>query len=64
MTDRHEIEADTYTCAACHEEFETDWTDWSPEQILKEGAESFPGVPLEDMAIICDDCWKKFYSVQ
>ena len=49
---------DTFICAKCGEEYIKDWTDEEAEQ---EKNENFgENIPLENCAIVCDDCYKKF----
>jgi DNA-directed RNA polymerase subunit RPC12/RpoP len=47
---------DTYTCAQCGGEFETEWDDDEP---IVEAKKNFPGVDMKDMVVICDDCYTK-----
>lgn len=44
-----------YTCEECGETFEAEWSD---EEAQAEARALFPGVPQEDMAVVCDDCWQ------
>lgn len=46
---------DTYKCSACGGTFEKGWSD---EEAKKELADKFD-VPVEECAIVCDDCYKK-----
>jgi hypothetical protein len=46
--------SNTYTCALCGGTFEKGLTD---EEALAEKDALFPGVPLEDCDIVCDDCF-------
>lgn len=54
------ISGDTYTCGNCHGTFETDWTD---EDAATEYAQEFPGEPISDGVVVCDDCYKTMTSV-
>ena len=46
-----------YKCAYCEGVFEKEWTD---EDALKEKEENgWEDMDLSDMALICDDCYKK-----
>ena len=49
----------TYTCSHCRGTFEPAWSD---EEAKAEAAETFPDVPLEECAIVCDECYKKIMS--
>ncbi len=46
-----------FTCARCGETFEKAWTD---EEAAAEAAGLFSPVELEDVAVICDDCFCEF----
>ena len=46
--------AETFTCEYCKETFDNAW---SEEEAKAEALEAFG--TLEDMAVICDPCWKK-----
>jgi hypothetical protein len=43
------------TCERCGGEFETDWSD---AEALAESQALFGKKPPEDLALVCDDCWK------
>lgn len=45
-----------YKCAMCRGVFEKEWTD---EEAVAELQEDFGAVPIEDCAVICDDCYQK-----
>ena len=45
-----------YRCAECGVVFEKGWTD---DEAAEEAAHLFPGVIEKDMAMVCDDCFKK-----
>lgn len=47
---------DTYRCAACGEEYEKGWTD---EEAAAEAETLFTAEERQDMAVVCDDCWRK-----
>jgi hypothetical protein len=34
----------------------------SQEQVEAEYAREFPGIPMEDVAVLCDPCWEKFIA--
>ncbi len=46
----------TYTCARCHRTFETGWSD---EEAMAECKANFGEMRKEELAIICDDCYKR-----
>jgi hypothetical protein len=43
-----------FKCAACGEEFESERSDASAHA---EAALAFPDEDIDDMAVVCDDCW-------
>jgi len=47
----------TYTCARCGGTFGKGWSD---EEAATEAAGSFTAVELEEVAVVCDDCYKEF----
>lgn len=47
-------EKEEYTCDACGETFEKDWTD---EEAQEEFECNFPTHTIRDQAIVCDDCY-------
>jgi hypothetical protein len=47
--------SDTYTCAHCGGTFVKGWTD---EEANAEAAEAFAPSELEDVALVCEDCWQ------
>jgi hypothetical protein len=47
---------DVFTCAKCHGEFKTDWSD---KEALAESRGLFGMVPMEELCIVCDDCWRE-----
>lgn len=49
----------TYTCAKCGVVFESDRPD---EEALGEALLKFGYYPKEDMALICDDCYKTLFG--
>jgi ssDNA-binding Zn-finger/Zn-ribbon topoisomerase 1 len=42
-----------FTCDHCKETFDAGWTE---EEALEEKEIRFSGMPIEEMAILCDDC--------
>lgn len=44
-----------YTCAECGKTFTTAWSD---EEANAEAAKNFPTMPIEEMAVVCDDCYR------
>ena len=53
---QNETRAETYTCAACGGAFEKGWSD---DEAQAEAGGLFPGLSINDMAIVCDDCYPK-----
>lgn len=49
------MDARLFVCAECQEMFKTTWTD---EDAKAELAANYPGVPLEECAYMCDDCYR------
>jgi hypothetical protein len=47
----------TYTCDLCGQTYEKAWTD---EEALAEAEDNFSPAELEDTAVVCDDCYRKF----
>jgi len=47
---------DEYQCAECKGVFEKGWSD---DEALAESDSKFPTVALEDMAVVCDDCFNQ-----
>lgn len=45
-----------YKCDSCGEVFEKGWSD---EEAEKEADDLFPGLKVEDRAVVCDDCFKR-----
>lgn len=43
----------TFRCVACLRALASDWSD---EEAAEEARERWPGVPLDDTAVVCDDC--------
>lgn len=54
------IEKNIIICANCNEEFTPDYSDWSEEQAMEESRILFGEVPKDQLACICDDCFKEF----
>jgi DNA-directed RNA polymerase subunit RPC12/RpoP len=50
---------DSYRCVVCGEEFVSAWTD---EEAREELDKKFPGVPIEECELVCDDCYQKLMS--
>ncbi len=44
-----------YTCALCHGEFESDW---SEKEALAEKQNLWGDIPINEMEVVCDDCFK------
>jgi DNA-directed RNA polymerase subunit RPC12/RpoP len=51
---------ETYTCAACDGIFSFDWTE---EEAMAEKEENWGDMPMTDMVIVCDDCYRKIMGV-
>lgn len=51
--------AETFVCANCHGTFAKVWSD---EQAWAEADERWPGMPEDQLAVICDDCYRRFSS--
>ncbi len=45
-----------YRCALCKGVFEKGWSD---EEAKAEYGQVFPGKPLEEADVVCDDCYKR-----
>jgi DNA-directed RNA polymerase subunit RPC12/RpoP len=45
-----------YTCAICGGTFKKGWSD---EDAAAELRTNWPGIPPEDCAIVCDDCFRR-----
>lgn len=50
-----ELKPNEYRCGACDGVFEYGWT----EEEAKEEAKQWGDLKPEDMAVVCDDCYKK-----
>jgi hypothetical protein len=50
------LKTNEYKCEACGGVFEKGWSD---DEAVAELDATFGGVPVEDCAIICDDCYRK-----
>jgi hypothetical protein len=48
--------SETYTCAACGETYEKEWSD---EEARDEAEAIWGAEELEDVVVICDDCFKR-----
>lgn len=47
-----------FRCESCGDVFEKS----TPEpEALAELAQCFPGTPVEECGLVCDDCWEKYY---
>ena len=47
-------------CEHCGEEFVSrDDERWNDDKAAAELEQNFPGTPVEECAVICDDCYKK-----
>jgi hypothetical protein len=57
MTDNNS----SYTCGICNETFLFD-SDWDDDAAKKQAVETFPECAGDPTDIVCDDCYKKFYS--
>lgn len=53
------IKENEYQCAMCKNVYEKGQSD---EEAMSEAEENFPGVPGEEMEIICDDCYKQMFN--
>ena len=51
--------AETYTCAACRETFDKDWTDEEAEAEFKR---DFPGIKDTERDLVCDECYNRIMS--
>lgn len=49
------IKKNQFQCSACGGIFDKGWSD---KDALHEFRESYPTMPMEEAAIICDDCFK------
>jgi len=47
----------TYTCAHCRGTFEKGWSD---EEAMKEKDRDYAQFPIEECALVCDDCYQKY----
>jgi DNA-directed RNA polymerase subunit RPC12/RpoP len=45
-----------YQCAVCQDVFESDWSD---EEAVQEFEGAFAGAPVEDSAVVCDNCYNR-----
>jgi hypothetical protein len=53
----------TIVCAQCGEEFHpTDNQRWNDDKARDELEQKFPGVALEDCAMVCEDCYRLLMS--
>lgn len=46
-----------YTCSLCGGTFQFDPQD--DAEALADMARDFPGVPMEEMTVVCEDCYKR-----
>lgn len=54
------MEPNEYKCARCHGVFSKETDGWSDEQAKEETKDIFGFLPGDnDLAIVCDDCWKE-----
>jgi nitrate/TMAO reductase-like tetraheme cytochrome c subunit len=51
------VDNNEYECSVCHGVFSKGWTD---EEAEAERVELWPDTPLDECALTCDDCHKKF----
>lgn len=51
----HEIGHDTFTCASCGGTFDKVWSD---EEAISESVELWGEMDAEDLAVICDGCFR------
>jgi hypothetical protein len=49
------VTSETFTCAHCGDTHEKGWTD---EEAMAEAEGLLSGAELEDLAVVCDDCWR------
>jgi hypothetical protein len=49
-----------YRCAWCGNVYDLERNeDWSEEKARAEKERDFPGVPMEQCVVVCDDCYQK-----
>jgi hypothetical protein len=49
-----------YRCAWCEKIYDLQRDgDWNEEKAANERERDFPGVPMEQCAVVCDDCYQK-----
>jgi hypothetical protein len=46
-----------FTCAHCRKSFVSAWTQ---EEALAEKDRDYPQFPLEECAVLCDDCYRRY----
>lgn len=51
--------SEKYTCDCCEKTYEKSWSD---SEAMAESEQLWGVIPEEEQSIICDDCFKKFYS--
>lgn len=52
----------TYICDECKKECEYDW---SEEEALQESIDNgFGDIPMQDMVIVCDSCYKEIMGIE
>lgn len=56
MTD---LPADKFKCAYCGGVFDKEWTDAEAKAELET---NFGDWPVEECAVVCDDCYEKFFA--
>jgi DNA-directed RNA polymerase subunit RPC12/RpoP len=52
--------SNTYTCAACSGVFDKGWSD---EEALAEKEENWGDMSMDDMEVVCDDCYRKMMGL-
>jgi hypothetical protein len=52
--------AETFTCAMCSEVFNKGWTE---EEALAEKKNKFGDMPIEDMDVVCEDCYREIMGL-
>lgn len=50
-----ENKKEVYVCMACNQEQEKGWTD---DEAMEESKQLFGELPTEELAIVCDDCFR------
>lgn len=53
------LKPNEYRCAHCGEVYEKGWTE---AEALAESAENFGPIASDDVAVVCDDCYKKMVA--